>query len=387
MPIYFTSRRDGRPKRQNSSENVSTPRGEYSNPFEKPVGSGTVKVLTKGMTLNLKERVGEFNLGQELKRRVSGTLTPGHLTEHKISLPSPLHTPTCAPAYSPFSTPRLSPEPSKMGTTPPLSSAPTSQSTSTSTQVHKKSASSMEPRGQLRVRVKSANGLEVPSKERSRPYALIQYDHAESITREWGTEARDLIPRQKPGKLIPTQSGRGVTIGKRPLSAFDASNPDWDHEAVFDVLAEHRLLRVAIYDKALRASTDQHAFLGCVEFEPELNEGWNEEISLRLKSHALTDLVPGTVKLSIRFEKQKSKKKVAQEDFQILKRIGEGSFGQVYKVRKKDTKRIYAMKVISKKASFCHGLQSARLISHSRVLLRTRALITFWLSGGSSKRP
>lgn len=37
------------------------------------------------------------------------------------------------------------------------------------------------------------------------------------------------------------------------------------------------------------------------------------------------------------------------EDFDLLKVIGKGSFGQVIQVCKKDTKRIYAMKVMNKK--------------------------------------
>lgn len=36
-------------------------------------------------------------------------------------------------------------------------------------------------------------------------------------------------------------------------------------------------------------------------------------------------------------------------DFEFLRMIGKGTFGRVFQVRKKDTKRIYAMKVLSKK--------------------------------------
>jgi len=41
---------------------------------------------------------------------------------------------------------------------------------------------------------------------------------------------------------------------------------------------------------------------------------------------------------------------VALEDFDILKVIGRGSFGKVLQVRKKDNKKIYAMKVLNKKS-------------------------------------
>jgi len=41
--------------------------------------------------------------------------------------------------------------------------------------------------------------------------------------------------------------------------------------------------------------------------------------------------------------------RVGLEDFELLKVIGKGSFGQVLQVRKKDTGKIYAMKVLNKK--------------------------------------
>ena len=41
-------------------------------------------------------------------------------------------------------------------------------------------------------------------------------------------------------------------------------------------------------------------------------------------------------------------KKIALNDFQLLKVIGRGSFGKVYLVRKKDTGLPYAMKILKK---------------------------------------
>lgn len=35
-----------------------------------------------------------------------------------------------------------------------------------------------------------------------------------------------------------------------------------------------------------------------------------------------------------------SRPKLCVDDFQVLRRIGQGSFGQVFRVRKRDTKRI-----------------------------------------------
>jgi serine/threonine protein kinase len=39
---------------------------------------------------------------------------------------------------------------------------------------------------------------------------------------------------------------------------------------------------------------------------------------------------------------------ISKEDFKILKVIGRGSFGKVFLVKKKDTLKVYAMKVLKK---------------------------------------
>ena len=39
-------------------------------------------------------------------------------------------------------------------------------------------------------------------------------------------------------------------------------------------------------------------------------------------------------------------KGISKEDFKILRVIGRGSFGKVFLVKKRDTKQLYAMKVL-----------------------------------------
>jgi serum/glucocorticoid-regulated kinase 2 len=45
---------------------------------------------------------------------------------------------------------------------------------------------------------------------------------------------------------------------------------------------------------------------------------------------------------------EKKKGKISKEDFSIVSLIGTGSYGKVFLVRKNDTKKIYAMKVLRK---------------------------------------
>lgn len=51
----------------------------------------------------------------------------------------------------------------------------------------------------------------------------------------------------------------------------------------------------------------------------------------------------------MRFDAAGQKVHLVPKDFEFLKLIGRGTFGRVFQVRKRDTKRIYAMKVLSKK--------------------------------------
>ena len=48
------------------------------------------------------------------------------------------------------------------------------------------------------------------------------------------------------------------------------------------------------------------------------------------------------------FKKQQKNYHLSIDEFELLKVIGKGSFGKVMQVRKKDTNRIYAMKIIKK---------------------------------------
>lgn len=58
---------------------------------------------------------------------------------------------------------------------------------------------------------------------------------------------------------------------------------------------------------------------------------------------------PVTGQLKIKIVVETAEKTVDKDDFEVLKLIGSGSFAKVYLVKKKDTEKIYAMKVLKKK--------------------------------------
>lgn len=75
------------------------------------------------------------------------------------------------------------------------------------------------------------------------------------------------------------------------------------------------------------------------------------------------------MRLQVKFQKT-DKKTYGPEDFQILKLIGKGTFGQVFQVRKRDTQRIYAMKVLSKRV-IVQKKEVAHTLGERNILVRT----------------
>lgn len=172
--------------------------------------------------------------------------------------------------------------------------------------------------------------------------------------------------------------------------------------AYSDVTSETSPIIFNIYDR----SSDADAFLGTINIKPVLRhdhtvDNWYKcvdpllflhpwqmssyIVSSRLLPHE-SETVTGEIRIQITYEQFKvgahlparrptvpslhpcaarcphdpmlitvyrchiqTRKTITPRDFQFLKLIGRGTFGRVFQVRKKDTKRIYAMKVLSKK--------------------------------------
>jgi serine/threonine protein kinase len=133
------------------------------------------------------------------------------------------------------------------------------------------------------------------------------------------------------------------------------------------VVGENSHVVVTLYDRG----TTPETFLGKVEFDPELSEnsqpikGW-----FPLQGRRDTEsLISGEISVEMTFQRTE-KRHYGPEDFAILKLIGKGTFGQVYQVRKKDTKRIYAMKVLQKKV-IVQKKEVAHTVGERNILVRT----------------
>lgn len=133
-----------------------------------------------------------------------------------------------------------------------------------------------------------------------------------------------------------------------------------------DVFGDQSEVDVSVYDRK-----DSEAFMGhvrlCVNLKEDQSrlEGW-----FPLSGRAAGDSqVSGEIHMEMKFEKEDTKQ-VGPNDFQILKLIGKGTFGQVYQVKKKDTRRIYAMKVLSKKV-IIQKKEVAHTVGERNILVRT----------------
>ncbi|KAL4880060.1 kinase-like domain-containing protein [Aspergillus karnatakaensis] len=233
------------------------------------------------------------------------------------------------------------------------------------------------PNGKLFVNISEAKGLR-PGFD---PYVVCVFEWNECISKSVQDEEEESLKRQqKEREQLDLDAGRPMAIPMKSRqsshnSALDGpdlrgqapvTDPHWNHEAVFDVFGDQSEIDVSVYDRK-----DSEAFLGhvrlCVNLKEDNSrlEGW-----FPLATRGAGDApVSGEIHMEMRFEKTE-KKQVGPNDFQILKLIGKGTFGQVYQVKKKDTRRIYAMKVLSKKV-IIQKKEVAHTLGERNILVRT----------------
>ena len=133
-----------------------------------------------------------------------------------------------------------------------------------------------------------------------------------------------------------------------------------------DVVGDQNELEVSVYDHSSRES-----FLGKVRINPNLSSSGStiDDWFKIAPREGAQDQISGEIHLKINFHKT-DRKHFGPEDFEILQLIGKGTFGQVFQVRKVDTGRIYAMKVLSKKI-VVQKKEVAHTVGERNILVRT----------------
>lgn len=242
----------------------------------------------------------------------SGLRTPGAVHSH-ASVPTTSIS-TTAPDFSMT----LPPPKAKQTTNANPSSATSSTPASTSTgQNSGATRNTSAPRGRLVVKLIEGRNLH---KSVALPYAVISFEQNEFI-------ARNPIAEKSNGP----------------------HNPVWEHEAFFDVVQADKALYISVYDR----DAEEEGFLGMRQIRPRLIHGASSDqwypLLARENTEADTPQIRGEIRVKVSYEKTLNRKHLNPSDFDFLKLIGRGTFGRVFQVRKKDTKRIYAMKVLSKR--------------------------------------
>ncbi|KAI9893382.1 MAG: Serine/threonine-protein kinase [Vezdaea aestivalis] len=236
------------------------------------------------------------------------------------------------------------------------------------------------PKGKMSVIISEGRGLQ-PCRD---PYVVCVFEWNEYISKgpkkrlavEGPDDGDGAAPRaiamkrsasENRAMAIPMKSRQSSGNGFSDVKdSSQLVNPKWDHEATFDVVGNKSEIDVCVYDRS-----NSEAFLGHVRICPLLIddgkfvEGWFE---LTSRGDA-NEHVSGEIFLKMKFSKT-DKKHFGPDDFQVLKLIGKGTFGQVYQVRKKDTQRIYAMKVLSKKV-IVQKKEVAHTLGERNILVRT----------------
>lgn len=145
------------------------------------------------------------------------------------------------------------------------------------------------------------------------------------------------------------------------------SNPTWHHKTTFDVLGAHSELDISVYDAA-----HDDMFLGQVRLRPNIHTTAHSANDCQwhtLQRRVLDENISGEILIKWNY-KATSKRHYGPNDFEVLRLLGKGTFGQVYQVKKKDTKRIYAMKILSKKVIVKKN-EVAHTIGERNILVRT----------------
>ncbi|KAG9317243.1 Pkinase-domain-containing protein [Chiua virens] len=301
---------------------------------------------------------------------------------------------------------KKSPQPSdsmeNKSSPPPSSSTSTRASSSATSAAAVNTAQSPAPsatsKGQIHVKLISARGLNVSSIH-ARPYVVVQFEQNEFVSRD-PTDETDKEVKGTATALSRTSSSNALTAlnalgtsrlpGKSSTSTSPASsrpssvkvpspinpsaqglfgrmsahNPVWKHEVSFDVTSEESLITFNVYDRVA-----EHFFLGTFQIKPILIHDHTVDQWFKLRPFE-NETVSGEMRVQITFEQFKTKRALTPRDFEFLKLIGRGTFGKVFQVRKKDTKRIYAMKVLSKKEIIAKK-EVAHTIGERKILQRS----------------
>ncbi|KAJ3211351.1 hypothetical protein HDU67_004585 [Dinochytrium kinnereticum] len=198
---------------------------------------------------------------------------------------------------------------------------------------------SLNGNGTLFVRVVEGRGLALPeslnggnvrSDDPRLPYVVIEFDKNEALAtaKEWDREEALVAFHYRGSFDVCRESDVSISVYQR------SSNGDPDI-----------LIGTASFRPQL---TDQNLHDDWINLQPSPESHQSQAFNSLSRSSGHFSAGTIHIQSSFRTKSGKTVKSLTMEDFELLKVIGKGSFGKVMQVRKKDTNRIYAMKIIKK---------------------------------------
>lgn len=222
----------------------------------------------------------------------------------------------------------------------------------------------LQPKGKLKVTIVAARDLLVTAA--LQPYIVSTFESSEFVNNTPGK-----LPLVRGGVPMRQPLDKRPALYQRNTQHFGTgdSNPVWNHEAVFDVVGTRSELEISVYDGG-----HDDAFLGQVRIFPttDANTARNNTSWVSLRARVAGERVAGLLQIRWEYTAEDAKRLYGPDDFDVLRLLGKGTFGQVYQVRKRDNGRIYAMKILSKKL-IVKKKEIAHTIGERNILVRTLA--------------
>ncbi|RSH81920.1 uncharacterized protein EHS24_008117 [Apiotrichum porosum] len=251
-------------------------------------------------------------------------------------------------------------------------------------------------RGTLNVKLIQARGLSVSLVDNPdpQPYVVMQFEQNEFVSRaphSVSNPSHVPFTQSQPQPLKGSTSSGGLgsitrafadamgrkkdTGARTPKDEGNAQagwlgkpgpgDPIWKEEVTFDLTQATSAILVSVYDR----NKAGEGFLGMLQIKPVLKDGFTLDQWYTLATRG-SETVTGEIWIQTTFTALRNKVHLKPADFEFLKLIGRGTFGRVFQVRKKDTKRIYAMKVLSKKEIVAKK-EVAHTIGERKILQRS----------------
>ncbi|KAI8981739.1 kinase-like domain-containing protein [Mycotypha africana] len=171
------------------------------------------------------------------------------------------------------------------------------------------------------------------------PYVVLEFDKNEVLIDALGGDAKNPVYQYRANFDVSCSSEVSISMYMR-------------HPPTEQQQSRHlqQLLHLSL-NKSNNSSATNDFFLGGVKVQPNFSSTKIEDQILNITGGT------GSIHIQLCYRPQQTSSPITFDSFDLLRVIGRGSFGKVYVVRKKDTNRIYAMKVLRK----------SRIISRSEV--------------------